>query len=194
MASSIRFIGRSHSPPWRQSIRFPLLCAEIGDMRRLPAFPVAALSAYRRAHAEHHLQDLPETLWRAAAKAGRFDGAPIDLADGFIHFSTAEQVRETAAKHFAGQTRLAARRRRCRTARRRAEIRGLARRRAVPASLRPARSVGGALGQAAAARRRRHPCLSGGPRMMLGLLERLGRQALFCLRSRRPRTACRSRR
>ena len=31
-------------------------------------------------------------------------GAPIDLADGFIHFSTAEQVRETAAKHFAGQT------------------------------------------------------------------------------------------
>ncbi|MEM8554407.1 MAG: DUF952 domain-containing protein [Pseudomonadota bacterium] len=28
-------------------------------------------------------------------------GAPIDLADGYIHFSTAEQVRETAAKHFA---------------------------------------------------------------------------------------------
>ena len=45
----------------------------------------------------------PETLWREAEKAGRFDGAPIDLADGYIHFSTAEQVRETAAKHFAGQ-------------------------------------------------------------------------------------------
>ena len=30
-------------------------------------------------------------------------GAPIDLADGFIHFSTAAQVRETAARHFAGQ-------------------------------------------------------------------------------------------
>ncbi len=46
----------------------------------------------------------PERLWREAEKAGRFDGAPVDLADGFIHFSTAEQVRETAAKHFAGQT------------------------------------------------------------------------------------------
>lgn len=33
---------------------------------------------------------------------GRFDGAPIDLADGFIHFSDASQAIETAAKHFAG--------------------------------------------------------------------------------------------
>ncbi|MDA8586441.1 DUF952 domain-containing protein [Rhodobacteraceae bacterium] len=30
-------------------------------------------------------------------------GAPIDLADGYIHFSTAEQAEETAAKHFAGE-------------------------------------------------------------------------------------------
>ncbi|TGS13965.1 DUF952 domain-containing protein [Mesorhizobium sp. M2E.F.Ca.ET.209.01.1.1] len=45
----------------------------------------------------------PEALWREAEKNGRFTGAPIDLADGFIHFSTAAQVRETAAKHFAGQ-------------------------------------------------------------------------------------------
>ena len=29
-------------------------------------------------------------------------GAPIDLADGYIHFSTDAQVAETAAKHFAG--------------------------------------------------------------------------------------------
>lgn len=33
-----------------------------------------------------------------------FQGAPIDLADGFIHLSTADQVAGTAAKHFAGQT------------------------------------------------------------------------------------------
>jgi uncharacterized protein (DUF952 family) len=46
----------------------------------------------------------PEALWREAENAGRFDGAPIDLADGYIHFSTAQQVRETATKHFAGQT------------------------------------------------------------------------------------------
>ena len=45
----------------------------------------------------------PEALWRAAERDGRFVGAPVDLADGFIHFSTAGQARETAAKHFAGQ-------------------------------------------------------------------------------------------
>ncbi len=46
----------------------------------------------------------PASLWREAEAAGRFDGAPIDLADGFIHFSTGGQLRETAAKHFAGQS------------------------------------------------------------------------------------------
>ena len=46
----------------------------------------------------------PKALWDAAVAAGRFDGAPVDLADGFIHFSTASQVYETAAKHFAGQS------------------------------------------------------------------------------------------
>ena len=45
----------------------------------------------------------PETLWREAEKSGRFDGAPIDHADGFIHFSTADQAVETAARHFAEQ-------------------------------------------------------------------------------------------
>ncbi|RUV16402.1 DUF952 domain-containing protein, partial [Mesorhizobium sp. M5C.F.Ca.IN.020.32.2.1] len=47
---------------------------------------------------------VPEALWREAERNGRFTGAPIDVADGFIHFSTAGQARETAAKHFAGQT------------------------------------------------------------------------------------------
>ena len=47
---------------------------------------------------------VPEALWCAAEKNGRFTGAAIDIADGFIHFSTAGQARETAAKHFAGQT------------------------------------------------------------------------------------------
>ena len=42
--------------------------------------------------------------WRAAERAGVFRGAAVDLADGFIHFSTAEQARETASKHFAGQS------------------------------------------------------------------------------------------
>ena len=43
-------------------------------------------------------------LWREAERAGSFAGAPADLADGYIHFSTAAQVRETAARHFAGKT------------------------------------------------------------------------------------------
>lgn len=45
----------------------------------------------------------PRALWGEAEAKGSFDGAPVDLADGFIHFSTAAQARETAARHFAGQ-------------------------------------------------------------------------------------------
>ena len=41
--------------------------------------------------------------WQQAIEIGTFTGAAIDLRDGFIHFSTAHQVRETAAKHFSGQ-------------------------------------------------------------------------------------------
>ncbi|TGT38584.1 DUF952 domain-containing protein [Mesorhizobium sp. M8A.F.Ca.ET.165.01.1.1] len=46
----------------------------------------------------------PQAPWREAEANGRFTGAPIDIADGFIHFSTAEQAGETAAKHFSGRT------------------------------------------------------------------------------------------
>jgi uncharacterized protein (DUF952 family) len=42
-------------------------------------------------------------LWREAEAQGVFSGAPVDIADGFIHFSTVEQVRETAEKHFSGR-------------------------------------------------------------------------------------------
>lgn len=47
---------------------------------------------------------VPAALWREAEEAGVFTGSPVDLRDGFIHFSTAEQLQETAEKHFAGQT------------------------------------------------------------------------------------------
>ena len=43
------------------------------------------------------------SLWREAEAKGRFEGAPVDLKDGYIHFSTADQVAETAAKHFANE-------------------------------------------------------------------------------------------
>jgi uncharacterized protein (DUF952 family) len=41
-------------------------------------------------------------LWRDAEAAGTFRGAGIDMRDHYIHFSTASQVKETAARHFAG--------------------------------------------------------------------------------------------
>ena len=44
--------------------------------------------------------------WQEATVAGEFTGAEIDLQDGFIHFSAADQARETAAKHFRGQPNL----------------------------------------------------------------------------------------
>ena len=46
---------------------------------------------------------VPRAMWQEAIEAGEFKGAPVDLADGFIHFSDAGQVKETAGKHFAGQ-------------------------------------------------------------------------------------------
>ena len=42
--------------------------------------------------------------WHAARRAGVYRGSDVDRRDGFIHFSNAAQVAETAAKHFAGQT------------------------------------------------------------------------------------------
>ena len=45
-------------------------------------------------------------MWREAEKAGSFHGAPIDIQDRYLHFSTAAQVDETAARHFAGQNNL----------------------------------------------------------------------------------------
>jgi uncharacterized protein (DUF952 family) len=46
---------------------------------------------------------LEADAWDRAVAAGRFDGAAIDLTDGFIHLSAADQVAETARRHFAGR-------------------------------------------------------------------------------------------
>ena len=46
---------------------------------------------------------VPKDLWQEAVDGGLWAGAPIDVQDGFIHFSTAEQLAETARRHFAGQ-------------------------------------------------------------------------------------------
>lgn len=46
---------------------------------------------------------LSKDEWQAARTLGLFEGSAVDRQDGYIHFSTAEQVEETAAKHFAGR-------------------------------------------------------------------------------------------
>jgi uncharacterized protein (DUF952 family) len=43
-----------------------------------------------------------QALWQEAQSEGYFRGAPVDARDGYIHFSTAAQLAETVAKHFAG--------------------------------------------------------------------------------------------
>ena len=45
----------------------------------------------------------PASFWRATEELGSFSGTQTDLADGFLHFLTEEQVRETAEKYFRGQ-------------------------------------------------------------------------------------------
>ncbi len=60
------------------------------------------------------MENIPEYIykiatkeqWGQAVEKGIFTGAPIDLSDGYIHFSTANQAKETAAKHFHGQVNL----------------------------------------------------------------------------------------
>jgi uncharacterized protein (DUF952 family) len=48
----------------------------------------------------------PEALWQQAERDGVFRGMEVDRRDGYIHFSTGEQVAETARRHFAGQRNL----------------------------------------------------------------------------------------
>jgi uncharacterized protein (DUF952 family) len=49
------------------------------------------------------LKVLTTNEWAQFEADGIFHGAPVDLADGYIHLSTADQVEETIAKHFSGQ-------------------------------------------------------------------------------------------
>lgn len=57
------------------------------------------------------MSDRPATAYKVltadqvrALEADAFQGAPIDLADGYIHLSTADQLTETVDKHFSGQS------------------------------------------------------------------------------------------
>ncbi|MEM6577754.1 MAG: DUF952 domain-containing protein [Pseudomonadota bacterium] len=41
--------------------------------------------------------------WQHLRREGQSAGAPVDLADGFVHFSSADQLAETLARHFGGE-------------------------------------------------------------------------------------------
>jgi len=45
---------------------------------------------------------LDRPAWEAALAEGLFSGSAVDRADGFIHFSSAEQTAETARRYFRG--------------------------------------------------------------------------------------------
>ncbi len=67
-----------------------------------------AKSLDRLSCAGHHqcmliLKIFHEDEWQALRRDGQTHGAPVDLADGYVHFSTPEQASETAARHFAGR-------------------------------------------------------------------------------------------
>ncbi len=47
---------------------------------------------------------LTASQWGQFEAEGVFTGAPVDLADGYIHMSTSDQLDETLTKHFAGQS------------------------------------------------------------------------------------------
>lgn len=47
---------------------------------------------------------MPKAIWTTAVQSGVFRGSGIDHEDGYIHLSARDQVVETVAKHFAGQT------------------------------------------------------------------------------------------
>jgi len=77
------------------------------DSQMTAAAPCRAIDAERRTgHSARMLilKIFRRAEWNAFRDAGKTFGAPIDLADGYIHFSTAAQVADTAAKYFATES------------------------------------------------------------------------------------------
>jgi uncharacterized protein (DUF952 family) len=74
--------------------------------RPLPKTPANSRSSQDRAKVPKIYKICSASAWREAERQGVYRGSADDLRDGFIHFSTAAQVAETARKHFAGQSAL----------------------------------------------------------------------------------------
>jgi uncharacterized protein (DUF952 family) len=82
---------------WRHDRNYCLIAqGPLGLLRLKDAVPSASVTTIYKI--------CEQALWRAAETVGELRGSADDARDGFIHFSTAAQLAETAAKHFAGQS------------------------------------------------------------------------------------------
>lgn len=81
---------RVKAPP---ALPLPALKARVAALFSRRGEPAALATIYKIC---------PAGLWQAAVAAGVFAGSELDRADGYIHFSTASQVADTLARHFAG--------------------------------------------------------------------------------------------
>src|SRR5437868_3907075 len=76
----------------------------IRSTRRPPKIQQTKARRQDRQTSAQDLKICSASAWREAERQGVFRGSADDARDGFIHFSTAAQVSETARKHFSGQT------------------------------------------------------------------------------------------
>jgi uncharacterized protein (DUF952 family) len=79
----------------------------LSHLRKSPENPIALNDkAGLSDHVRRIYKICPASAWREAERQGVYRGSADDARDGFIHFSSASQVAETARKHFLGQTAL----------------------------------------------------------------------------------------
>jgi uncharacterized protein (DUF952 family) len=88
-------------PVWQAPLRCILAAAHDGPMTAA-ALTGRAVRCRRRVMLIYKI--FRRTEWDAFRATGHSAGAPVDRADGFIHLSTAAQVAETAARHFADES------------------------------------------------------------------------------------------
>jgi uncharacterized protein (DUF952 family) len=86
----------------------PLKCAGAADTVLTQVFPLKSQQMPTTSRTPDQVRTIykicPASAWREAERQGVYRGSADDVRDGFIHFSTASQVAETARKHFFGQT------------------------------------------------------------------------------------------
>jgi uncharacterized protein (DUF952 family) len=86
-----------------------LKCADAADTvatrsGKFPGNPKRLNDKQDPRHVRRIYKICPASAWREAERQGVYRGSADDVRDGFIHFSLAAQVAETARKHFFGQT------------------------------------------------------------------------------------------